>query len=160
MLRPPHFVGKWDPLRVVCSIDEEREPTDGVSRALLQSRTLVYTASPLEDMPDGETGVACTCECDEGCERHLELQCEVVCDAALSCLMLQDAPTRAVRVLVRDSAQFEGTIESQCEPLGDGVWIVTLGEYATHHASGERIPLEDLVYPVRFGFCARGRSPV
>lgn len=159
MLPPPRLLGKWDPLRIVCGTDEEREPSEGVSRALLHSRMLVYTASPMEEMPGEDQGIVCTCGNDEGCERHLEVQCELVCDSALQCLMLEHAPVRAVRVLVRDSAHFEGTIECRCESLGDGIWLVTLGEHATHHATGKSVPIEELSYPVRFGFCSRGGSP-
>lgn len=158
MLRPPNFVEIWEPVRVICGDDGGEGPSDEVSRALLHTRALVYTAYPLDDLP-GSPGVVCDCDNAGGCERHLSIDCELVCESVTQCLMLEDSRAGAHRVYVRDSAGFEGVIECACEPLGDGQWLVTLSERAVPRDTGPAVPLEQLVYPVRLCFCSRGRSP-
>lgn len=158
MLRPPNFVERWEPVRVICGDGPGSGPSEEVSRALLQTRALVYTAHPLDDLP-GSPGVVCNCDRASGCERHLSMECELICETATHCLMIEDSRTGAHRVYVRDSSGFEGTVACECESLGDGQWLVTLAEHAQPRDSGPPISLARLVYPVRMCFCSRGRSP-
>jgi len=139
-------------VRVVCGDDEEC--ASGISRALLQTRALVYTAHPLDDTPDSP---GCACGEPSGCTRHMQIECEFVFDSATHYMLIEHAREGAHRVFVRDSEAFEGTIDCTCESIGDGQWVVQLEEVAIDRVSGRMRTLSDLAYPVNMCFCSRSR---